>query len=47
MSAASQAQVTLNFVGKFGGSAIKFGSQSAEITELCGIYSNAFGDKFS
>ena len=47
MSAASQAQVTLNFVGKFGGSAIKFGSQSAEITELCGIYSNAFGDQFS
>ena len=47
MSAASHAQVTLQFVGKFGGSAIKFGSLSSELAELCGIYRNAFAEQFS
>ena len=47
MSAASEAQVTLQFVGKFGGSAIKFGTLSSELAELCGIYQNAFAEQFS
>ena len=47
MSAASEAQVTLQFVGKFGGSAIKFGTLSSELAELCGIYRNAFAEQFS
>ena len=47
MSAASEAQVTLQFVGKFGGSAIKFATLSSELAELCGIYQNAFAEQFS
>ena len=47
MSAASEAQVTLQFVGKFGGSAIKFGTLSSELAELYGIYRNAFAEQFS
>ena len=47
MSAASEARVTLQFVGKFGGSAIKFGTLSSELAELCGIYQNAFAEQFS
>ena len=47
MSAASQAQVTLQAVGKFGGSALKFGDQSEELAQLCDIYQSAFAEQFA
>lgn len=47
MSAASQAEVKLTTVGKFGGNSVKFGSSSSELSELCTLYKTAFADKFS
>ena len=47
MSAASQAEVKLTTVGKFGGNLVKFGSSSSELSELCTLYKTAFADKFS
>ena len=47
MRSASQAQLTLHAVGKFGGSALKFDNQSEELSQLCDIYQSSFAKQFA
>jgi phosphoribosylformylglycinamidine synthase len=47
MVAASSAGVSIETVGKFGGSDIRFGSKSAAMSDVTALYRNTFADTFA
>jgi phosphoribosylformylglycinamidine synthase len=47
MVAASSAGVSIETVGKFGGSDISFGSKSAAMSDVTALYRNTFADTFA
>lgn len=47
MVAASSAGVSIETVGKFGGSDISFGSKSAAMSDMTALYRNTFADTFA
>ena len=47
MAAASQADVTLTTVGKFGGDTVKLGSAEAPLADLSAVFNGSFAETFA
>jgi len=47
MAAATQAGLSIQSVGRFGGASVKFGGSEAELADLSALYRNSFGEAFA
>jgi phosphoribosylformylglycinamidine synthase len=47
MAAATQAGLSIQSVGRFGGTSVKFGGSEAELADLSALYRNSFGEAFA
>ena len=47
MAAATQAGLSIQSVGRFGGTSVKFGASEAELNDLSALYRNSFGEAFA
>jgi phosphoribosylformylglycinamidine synthase len=47
MAAATQAGLTIQSVGRFGGTSVKFGGSETELADLSALYRNSFGEAFA
>jgi phosphoribosylformylglycinamidine synthase len=47
MAAATQAGLSIQSVGRFGGTYVKFGGSEAELADLSALYRNSFGEAFA